>query len=365
MWCSMVVSPAPDPLVVQSHKGSYDVIFAPGALARLAETDPATTRVLVDERVAELYAGELAPVLERPSTLRIEATEDAKSLERFPGYVEHLVASGVRRGHELVAVGGGILQDITCFLAATLLRGLDWRFVPTTLLAQADSCIGSKSSINVASAKNVLGTFTPPGRIEIDVAVLPTLDEVDVRSGIGEMLKVHAIDGPESFDRIAADYGRLLAEPDVMTAYVRRSLELKRRLVELDEFDRGPRNVMNYGHSFGHAIESATDYGVPHGIAVTIGMDMANHVAEALGRTGFEHVERMAPVLAANYSGFADTQVPIDDFLAAIAKDKKNTAVALRLVLPDAEGRVSLIEQPADEAFRAACERYLAQGRRE
>jgi hypothetical protein len=139
----------------------------------------------------------------------------------------------------------------------------------------ADSCVGSKSSINGGGAKNVLGTFTPPRRIILGAGVLRTLDEKDVRSGVGEMLKVHAIAGPAAFDAIAADYPRLFTDRSVMTAYLRRSLEIKKPIVEADEFDQGRRLVMNYGHSFGHALESATAFAVPHGIAVTIGMDMA------------------------------------------------------------------------------------------
>jgi len=309
--------------------------------------------------VAELYEDALGEVLARPSTLLVDATEANKALERLPDYVDHLVAHGVRTGHVLVAVGGGILQDIVCFLAATLLRGLDWHFLPTTLLAQADSCIGSKSSINVRATKNVVGTFTPPKRVVIDVTLLETLSEAEIRSGVGEMLKVHAIAGPDRFEQIAADYERLLADRAVLEAYIVRSLELKRVLIEKDEFDQGPRRIMNYGHSFGHAIESATGFAVPHGIAITIGMDMANHVALALDLTSEEHVARMQPVLARNYAGFREIPIPPAALLAAIAKDKKNTVRALRLVLPARDGRLSLVDQVADKSFRRACEKYL------
>jgi 3-dehydroquinate synthase len=314
----------------------------------------------VDSRVAELYEHDLAGVLALPSTLLIEASEPAKSLDRFPAYISHLVSNGVKRGNALVAVGGGVIQDIVCFLAATLMRGLEWRFYPTTLLAQADSCIGSKSSINVGEIKNILGTFTPPSQVVIAVPVLRTLSGEEVRSGVGEMLKVHAIHGPESFDRLASDHRALLDDEVVMRRYIRASLEYKRELIELDEFDRGPRNVMNYGHSFGHAIESATDFAVPHGIAVTIGMDMANYVSWRLGHGERSHYERMHAALAANYEGFEAFPIPAEPLLAAIAKDKKNTARALRLILPDAEGRIRIVEQPADDAFRAACADYLA-----
>jgi 3-dehydroquinate synthase len=354
----MAASPASDSaFTVASHKGPYRVEFDDAALERIAEVDNA--HLIVDARVADLYAEPLAAALGGASVLRIEATEAAKSLDRFPAYVEHLVGHGIRRGHVLVAVGGGILQDIACFLAATLMRGMEWHFVPTTLLAQADSCIGSKSSINVGPIKNVLGTFTPPARVTIAPHVLHTLDEADVRSGIGEMLKVHAIDGPESFDRIADAYGSLSRDDAVMGAFIRASLEIKKRIIELDEFDQGPRNVMNYGHSFGHAIESATSFGVPHGIAVTIGMDMANFASWRLGHGVEEHFARMHPTLRANYAGYEETAIGVDDLVAAIGKDKKNTGAMLRLVLPDADGRIRLVDQPSDDAFRAACAEYL------
>ncbi len=356
----MVDSAVSEPFVVRSHDGPYEVLFDDDAFARLDAAVPERAHLIVDARVAELYAAELGRLLAAPSVLRVEAGEASKSLDRFPAYVEHLVAAGVRRSHVIVAVGGGTIQDIACFLAATLLRGLEWHFYPTTLLAQADSCIGSKSSINVGSIKNVLGTFTPPARVVISAPVLGTLGEEDLRSGIGEMLKVHAIDGPASFDRIAADYSRLLSDREVLTRYIRDSLEIKRVIVEEDEFDQGPRNVMNYGHSFGHAIESATNFLVPHGIAVTLGMDMANYAAVRLGRTGEAHYRRMHPALAANYAGFEHTPIPVDRLLAALSKDKKNSDAELRLVLPDASGRVSLGSYANDDAFAAICADYLA-----
>lgn len=354
----MAASPAPEPLVVQSHAGPYRVDFDDAALATLAATPPANGHFVVDERVAGLYRSDLEPILDR--ALLIEASEPAKSLDRFTDYVEALVAGGIRRGDTLVAVGGGVIQDITCFIAATLFRGLDWTFYPTTLLAQADSCIGSKSSINVGGVKNALGTFTPPTNVVVAPHVLETLDEHDVRSGIGEMLKVHAIDGPASFDAIAAAYESLFTDRAVLARFIRASLEIKRRIIELDEFDRGPRNVMNYGHSFGHAIESATDFAIPHGIAVTIGMDMANFVALRLGLTGRDVYERMKPVLVRNARGYGDVAISTDALVRAIGKDKKNVGAQLRLVLPDERGTIGLVTVANDEAFRDACADYLA-----
>jgi 3-dehydroquinate synthase len=353
-----------EPLTVASHKGPYTLRFIADAGPELAAA-ASSTHFLIDRRVAELHQGKLASVLAAPSVLLIDASEGEKSLERMPAFVGHLLSKGVRRGQTLTAVGGGIIQDITCFLAATLLRGLDWNFAPTTLLAMADSAIGSKSSINCAGAKNILGTFTPPKAIWTDLSFLDTLDEKDLRSGIGEMLKVHAIEGPAAFDRIAADYPALARDRAVLGRYLRDSLEIKRRIIEADEFDRGPRLVMNYGHSFGHAIEAATAFAIPHGIAVTIGMDLANFAAARLGLGEAEHYRRMRPALSANWRGFESEPIPADRFLAALAKDKKNTATKLGLILPDKSGRIGRREVAADDAFRRACAEYLEKGRRE
>lgn len=345
-------------LQIQSHNGAYAVEFNDHGLTDLNSKVPENAHFIVDQKVAGLYCSSLDKILASRSVLQIEATEENKSLDRFPGYVENLVKRNIRKNHVLVAIGGGIIQDITCFLAATLLRGLQWHFYPTTLLAQADSCIGSKSSINVGKIKNVMGTFTPPTCIVICPGVLSTLADAEVRSGIGEMLKVHAIEGPASFDAIATDYAGLAVEPETTMRYIHSSLRIKKRLIELDEFDRGPRNVLNYGHSFGHAIESATNFAVPHGVAVTIGMDMANYVAVRSGLLGRDHYQRMHATLALNYHGFQDIDIPLDSLLLAIGRDKKNVGSSISLILLDASARPTKVAWPNDATFRSICQDY-------
>jgi 3-dehydroquinate synthase len=351
-------------LTIQSHRGPYVVEFEREPFAQLGREQLSSCHFIVDRRITELYSRELAPVLSSRSVLQLEASERSKTLDQFTSYVEHLIARGVRRNHKLVAIGGGIIQDVTAFIASTLLRGLNWEFFPTTLLAQADSCIGSKSSINVGHAKNMMGTFRPPTRVYISMTVLSTLAEHDIRSGIGEMLKVHAISGPEDFDRIARDYPLLLKDSGCMEHYIHRSLDLKKVLIELDEFDTGARNVMNYGHSFGHAIEAATHFGVPHGIAVTIGMDMANYVATRLERMSEDQFQRMHGVLKANARGYLDTVIPLEDFYVAIGKDKKNVESRLTLILPNSAAKIEKVVVDGDERFRSACRDYVDHVRR-
>ena len=313
-------------------------------------------------KVARLYGRELAPWLSDPSTHRIEAREQNKALEALPSLVSELLNRGVKRTHVLVAVGGGVVQDIVAFVASTLMRGLDWRFHPTTLLAQADSCIGSKSSINVGCYKNILGTYYPPTEIHVAVDLLDTLTPEDLRSGIGEIIKVHIIEGWDAARRLARDYPALLLNREVLEPYIHRSLEIKKRLIEVDEFDRGARLVLNYGHTFGHAMESATGYAVPHGIAVTLGMCMANYFSWRLGLMDGEVFGELQRLVGPNYTGFEPMFHADEAFLAALARDKKNSGERQALVLLNGPGSVFATDVPRAEVTRLAAdfERWLA-----
>lgn len=347
-------------LDIQSHKGVYSVFFGsqlPDSARQLMEGQP---HFLIDANVARLYADPLRPILCHQNAILIDATEENKSIERIIPVFERLVANSVRRDHTLIAIGGGIIQDITCFVASTLLRGMSWKFAPTTLLAQADSCIGSKSSVNLGKTKNILGTFNPPNEILVCPDFLGTLEDKDIRSGIGEILKVHAIDSVAAYDRLAADYDVLRTDRRVLLAYIRQALLIKQRFIEVDEFDRGVRNIFNYGHSFGHAIEAATDFDVPHGIAVTMGMDMANRIAVLRGLVPERHYLRMHLVLRRNYAHFATTSIPLASMLSALMKDKKNTSSKLALIFPVGDdARIQRVEVVPDEAFRAQCQVFL------
>ncbi|MDF1795416.1 MAG: hypothetical protein P1U63_02635 [Coxiellaceae bacterium] len=347
-------------LSIQSHCGEYFVDFY-NSIHLDPLFDDVQKHYIVDRHVSELYSDSLNEILKSDSVLLIDATEVSKSLEIFPTYVEHLIGKKLRRNHRLIAIGGGIIQDITCFLAATMLRGVEWWFYPTTLLAQSDSCIGSKSSINCGTAKNILGTFTPPHSIFICAEFLNTLAEVDLHSGIGEMLKVHAISGPGDFEKIAKDYHSIKQSSEVMLDYIERSLLIKKAIIEKDEFDKGPRNVMNYGHTFGHAIESATNYTIPHGIAVTIGMDMANYVSAEYGYGKQNDYLRMHNSLDVNYKDYKGHIIDLDSFMLAISKDKKNLDSQLGLILPDLAGIPQRVYVENDEKFVETCSEYFTE----
>jgi 3-dehydroquinate synthase len=315
---------------------------------------------LVDENVAKQYPEKLKSVLGNSNLILIEATEFKKSFNEIGQVIDKLVNNNVRRNQLLVGIGGGITQDITCFISSILLRGISWVYIPTTLLSQADSCIGSKSSINIDAGKNILGTFNPPLNIYIWPDFLATLRPEEILSGIGEIIKVHAIDSVTSFNQLALDYDRMLVDSSVLVSYIKNALLIKKKFIEIDEFDRGVRNIFNYGHSFGHAIEAATNFSVPHGIAVTIGMDMANFIAFKRGLLSEENLWRMQQLLIKNYSFFSKVNVPIDALMAALMKDKKNVATHLRLILPAGDSvKMGIVEVAPDETFKSQCLEFL------
>ncbi len=210
-----------------------------------------------------------------------------------------MLSSGFRRDCRLLAIGGGVIQDITAFLATILMRGVGWEFIPTTLLAQCDSCIGAKSSINIAAFKNQLGSFHPPRRIHLCTGLLESLGEDAVRSGMGEILKFHLVEGGATWEAVRA----LPPAPslDVLEGLVWRSLEIKRRYIEADELDTGIRAILNYGHTFGHAFESVSGFAIPHGIAVALGMAAATWISHARGMIDRAHRDEVLATLRPLY----------------------------------------------------------------
>ena len=345
---------------IKSANGVYDVEFGDAALLKADRFLDGNVHVIMDAKLVDLYPMLLAEFIEHPSIVMIEASENSKAIMQVLPIIEKLLDNGARRGHVLLAIGCGVIQDIVCFISSILFRGLAWNFIPTTLLSQADSCIGSKSSINLGKTKNILGTFNPPNRILICPILLKTLAKCEILSGVGEIIKVHAIHGPQSFDAVARDYDALLSDPSILSKYIQKALFIKKEYVEVDEHDQGVRNIFNYGHSFGHAIESATKFKIPHGIAVTIGMDMANRISAWRGSLPESHFERMHKILRRNYKDYLHVQIPLDSLIGALKKDKKNTSKSLTLILPIGDqASIQRVAVEANEVFISHCKRYL------
>ncbi len=341
---------------IKSHKGLYSVEMTDQAFKEIEKLKNQNICLIIDENIFKLYEKQLKLLVQEIPYLVIEATEQNKDLSQFTQYALDLTSLGVKRNVTLVALGGGIIQDITCFLAATLFRGLNWIFFPTTLLAQADSCIGSKSSINVGGMKNLMGTFTPPKKIFIDLSFLKTLKHVDVLSGLGEMIKVHGIAGFDKLNDFSKNYDHLLKDSQMFENYLFQSLMIKKSIIEKDEFDTGPRLVMNYGHTFGHAVESASDYQIPHGIAITIGQAMACAYSLKHNMISAETYKMAYLLLNKNIADQKKAKIDFKSFIKAILKDKKNEGSKISLIIPKNDDfKIEKHAVEADENFQSFC----------
>lgn len=280
------------------------------------------------------YEGQLAAI-DPANIFAIDATEEAKAFKNLADVFEWLLSHGFRRDCTLLAVGGGVTQDIACFIASVLLRGIRWHFVPTTLLAQCDSCIGSKSSINIGRYKNQIGTFYPPHSITLVHAVLRTLPNDEIRSGLGEAIKLHLLAGEEEFRWLKAKLNGNSRDDLPLSEIIWSSLKIKKPFIEEDEFDRGRRNLLNYGHTFGHAYESATSYSIPHGIAVTLGVLTATYISAQIGWVTQQYYEQLHSFLRPFFTPYHEHLLCADlgEILAAMKLDKKNTSNRVHCIL--------------------------------
>jgi 3-dehydroquinate synthase len=317
---------------------------------------------LADKRVFSLYEQDFLKALPKERILLVEASEEQKTFERLTPLFVWLLKNGLRRDGCLLVVGGGVLQDIGCFIASVLFRGLRWELTPTTLLAQCDSCIGSKSSINIESYKNQIGTFYPPHRVCLTFSVLKTLPEDEMRSGLGEAIKLHLLADETGFKELMGDLASPGGREKVLPKWIRHSLEIKKTYVEKDEFDQGVRNLLNYGHTFGHAYESASQYGIPHGIGVTLGMLTATYVSAKIGWVDMDYFQELRGQLRPWYQPYEQKLKTLDltKILSAIKHDKKNTRDAVNCILTRGAGRMEKSAMNLEEQLRPWVGEFIA-----
>lgn len=209
-----------------------------------------------------------------------EATEDFKTVAGVLRVVDWLSDNKFTKGEKLLAVGGGIIQDVAAFVGAVYKRGINWVYFPTTFLSMCDSCIGGKTAINYRGIKNQLALFSAPAQVVIDVNFLSSLERREIRNGLGESLKLAITGGKWAFDLYCRnEVGCLSGDREALQKMIFMTLAVKKAVIEDDEFELNWRRSLNYGHSFGHAIESVSKYGITHGVAVAIGMAIVNEMS--------------------------------------------------------------------------------------
>jgi 3-dehydroquinate synthase len=344
---------------VKSRVHDYSVRFIEDTKESLSHELKEGDFIIIDRKIVDLYTTELMGILDQYQHIIIDATEKQKSYQELIPVIQYLIENGFRKNNRLVGIGGGITQDVTAFTSSILYRGVDWLFYPTSLLAQGDSCIGSKTSINFSEYKNQIGGFYPPNQILINPAFLETLPDSALQSGLGEMCHYFIVAGEEDFERFKREYPMALVDKKILSGIIARSLEIKKGYVEHDEFDQNKRQVFNYGHSFGHAIESLTNYDVPHGIAVSFGMDMANFVSVKLGLIPDSVRKNIRELLEKIWIGYDIKHLPVEKLKLALSKDKKNIGTKLGLILNKGYGNIFKASVDMNAQFTSWMEEYF------
>lgn len=317
----------------------------------LRERGATSVAVIADAHVWTLHGPRIRAILEHGGrkvvVQTVPAGESSKNWDQAGILLDGLLRSGVRRGTPLVAVGGGVIGDLAGFVASACLRGLPLIHVPTTLLAMVDSSIGGKTGVNHATGKNLIGAFYQPEVIVMDTDLLATLPEREWRCGLGEVLKYGMISDPSLLD---VDYSS--ADVD-WPSIISKSARFKVRTVEEDELEQGIRAYLNYGHTFGHALEAVTGYTrYAHGEAVFIGMLAAARFGQLLGhRVDPDVLLRHAPLFKLNTEGL-DVRIP--EVMSAMFMDKKIKGSAIRFILVDPIGSPFIQEMDAPDLIEQA-----------
>jgi 3-dehydroquinate synthase len=363
-------------LRVALDRNAYDIHIGAGLLSRAGELIAPAVRqkraiVVTDEHVAKLHLPALAASLDRAGIAHREIVlppgEATKDFAHYARLCEDVLELGIERATPLIALGGGVVGDLTGFAAATLLRGLDYVQIPTTLLAQVDSAVGGKTAIDTPQGKNLVGAFHQPVLVLADIDTLGTLPKRELLAGYAEVVKYGLIREPDFFAWLESNGGALIAGDKAAREHaVRTSLSVKAQVVGADERESGERQILNFGHSFGHALEAEAGFGdaLLHGEAVALGMCLAFDLAARLGLCRSEDSARAKRVIAGSGLPTSLAALPAKArdpaaLLRHMRKDKKVRGGKITLILPRAIGDVVATSEVAPETLSdflaAAC----------
>lgn len=347
-------------ILINSKFKNYTLEFVDDAFSIVEKEKSNNSFFIIDSSIFEIYQDQCNAVIDGGRFLIITATEPHKSYLYCGTIIEELLKKGIKKNNKIVAIGGGVIQDITAFIASILFRGIDWSFIPTTLLAQTDSCIGGKTSINFGDIKNTIGNFNPPREIYVDLSFLSSLPEDDIKSGIGEIFHYLFYANSTLLETLFNEYQDVLKNRGSLKKFIDESLRIKKSVIEIDEFDKGERNKFNYGHTFGHALESVTNYAIKHGQAVTVGMDIANYLSLQLGLIDEKLYININSKLKLNFPDYKLSNIDINYYVKYLSKDKKNIDDQLVCILSAGPGKLQKIKLPMDSEFIDNMTKYFA-----
>jgi 3-dehydroquinate synthase len=351
-------------VAVQVPGASYEVIVASGLLADAAANLAPLVRagkaiVVSDTNVAPKHANPLLTSLQATGfealLVTVPAGEQHKTLDTVSTIYDQVLSAKIERATPIIALGGGVIGDMAGFVAATVLRGVPFVQVPTTLLSMVDASVGGKTGIDHAAGKNLIGAFHQPIAVLIDPTVLRTLPPRELRSGLAECIKHEIIRDREGFAALEQNIPRAMAlDVEYLTTLIAHNVAIKARVVEADPFERGERAHLNFGHTFGHAIETVSNYEYAHGECVALGMVAASRLAQRLGMLDGESVARITKLIGAAGLPTGAMKLRTDDVVDAMFFDKKVKGGRLRFVLPDAIGHVVIRDNVPIERVREA-----------
>jgi len=347
-------------LLIKSGQGNYTVNFFDDVCSIVAELEKITNAIVfIDKNVASLYKSAFVKLTSTTPTLIIEATEDEKTLKGVTRALGFLKENKCNRQSVIIAIGGGIIQDIATFTAHIYYRGIRCIFVPTTLLSMCDSCIGAKCGINFDKLKNQLGVFHSPTRIFIATKFLDTLPETDIISGYGEILKLLLTGSKELYlDFKNVVYSSGFRNSDI-EKLIYESLKVKQGVIEQDEYETDLRRILNYGHSFGHALEMVTNYEVPHGHAVAWGIDLVNYISlKNSWMTESDYVD-IHKLIEKYFSTKISKDFNAKILIGASKSDKKVADGKLNLAILKYPGCLEIVPVVFNEAIENTIDEYL------
>jgi 3-dehydroquinate synthase len=353
-------------IVVDLGERSYPIRIGPGLLAKTDLYGLTAKQILIvtNEVVAPLYLRAVQEALRglEVQTVILPDGERYKTLATFAAVMDRLVDGRFHRDSCLVALGGGVIGDLTGYVAASYQRGVDFVQIPTTLLAQVDSSVGGKTAVNHPRAKNMIGAFHQPIAVLADTDTLESLPPREVAAGLAEVIKYGVIVDADFFAWLEDHIGDLIElEPGALAYAIRRSCEIKAAIIAEDEREQGHRALLNLGHTFGHALEAIGNYERwLHGEAVGIGTALAARTSLALGWLSAEDCERIENLLARAGLPTRASGVNVDELLDNMRGDKKADRAGLKLVLVKALGNSVVTRSPPEAALRAVLAEQLA-----
>lgn len=338
-----------DRLHVDLNENSYDIVFT-DSFDNLADEvssacSPQKILIVTDTNVSKIYALEVQAELNKTGAqtkiYEIKAGEENKNIEGILGICHACMEFGLDRNSMIAALGGGVVGDMSGFAAAIYMRGISFIQIPTTLLAQSDSSVGGKTGVDFEDSKNILGAFHQPKMVYINVNTLKTLPYEQIVSGMGEIIKHGVIRDKEFFEYIKSNKDRIQAfDTNTLVAMSKKNCTIKAEVVMKDEKESGLRAILNFGHTIGHAVESAFDFSFTHGECVGLGMIAASYISKQRGIFSEANFKEIEDILL-EYGFKIKVKLPeYDKIMKFIKNDKKKISGKIKFILPETIGSV-------------------------